>query len=291
MPSITPGLWLCPNCETLNPLTSLKCEVCGEDIPCDLRPPIIKSFKSSATTVRDNENLTVSWKTEYATFAYLNDVFVPSNGEKTILATEIICLRAVNANGRDERSLNITVLYIQEINDFTISKTEMEFGEKCKISWKPRNIKSVLFNGEAYDPNASISFQPKESGLYSVSFEGVNGTVIRKDFNIKIIYKPISINKLETDRDKVKKGKSCCIKWSSENVSYVTINGKRYNASDFCIIRPTEPITVHVKFHGLDGTETTRVVKIDVIQNNEWLITLIILLLILIGLLSFFALT
>ena len=46
-----PKLWLCPNCETLQPITQLTCEVCGESIPVEC----LLYFKKSSDIINDGE--------------------------------------------------------------------------------------------------------------------------------------------------------------------------------------------------------------------------------------------
>lgn len=139
-------LWLCQNCETLQPLTQLTCEVCGESIPVEFRKPVISEFKASAKQARENDRLVFSWKTDFAKYVFLNGIRVSANGTKEIPATEKVTLKVSNGNGSIEKSMNIKVTHALELNDFTVNENNNEFGKDCVVTCNGRNIKKCLMS-------------------------------------------------------------------------------------------------------------------------------------------------
>lgn len=261
MPSPKQKLWLCQNCETLNPLSSLSCEVCGDDIPCEFRPPFIKTFKSSSKVINSDENLTISWSTVNAKYVSLNGVRVAANGNKEILATENIILKASNPNGRVEKNIKIKVLYNFELLEFALSDEQILYGNQCLVKWKARNLKRVIFNGKDLKTDSAITLKPKKSSSYSIIFEGIDGSFIRKDFNIEVVYpKPlILLNKPEYGVI----GKTIHISWNTENVSHAIVDGKRYaEKSSIKWIYSKEEQSKIIEFYGLDGVPIQKEIRI-----------------------------
>lgn len=261
MPSAKHKLWLCQNCETLNPLSSQSCEVCGDKMPREFRPPIIKTFKSSSKVINNDENLTISWSTENAKYVSLNGVRVAANGKKEILATETIILKASNPNGKVEKKIDVKVLYNLELLEFTISDEQVLYGNQCLVTWKARNLKRVVFNGRERKPDSSITLKPKKSRSYSVIFEGFDGVTIQKDFNLEVVYpKPLILINMP---DYGEIGKTTQISWNTENVSHVIIDGKKYaEKSSIKWIYSKEEQCKIIAFYGLDGNPIYKEVRI-----------------------------
>ena len=262
MPKLFYNLWLCPNCETLNPQTLCTCEVCGEDMPAELRPPLIKTFTTSAKRVKDNELIIVSWETENAKYVSLNGVRVSTHGMKELPATESLILKATNTIGKIEKILNIEVLHVLEIYNFTVSNKKIKYGKKCKLSWKGNNIKRVLFEGSIYAASFPISFTPFESRKYSIVFEGTNDTKIVKDFYIDIIF-PEPIIKLDIP-EYGRIGETIKVIWETEYVKYVEIDGEKLpaNNASYEWIYGLDGDKKNILFYGLSGEYFTKEINI-----------------------------
>ena len=218
-----PKLWLCQNCETLHSLSQLTCEVCGEDIPMEFRQPIISAVKTSSKQVRDNEFIVISWNTNFAKYVSLNGIHVSAKGSQEIPATEKVTLKASNSNGSIEKSINIKVIHVLEIEEFSINDKNIQYGNDCIISWKGRNIKNVFFEGKELASEGSFAFKPKESSNYEVLFEGTDGDSTIKSFDIHVFY-PSPIINVKAPAF-AKNGEIVHVEWNTEHVSSVTIDG------------------------------------------------------------------
>ncbi len=216
-------LWLCQNCETLQPLTQLTCEVCGENIPVEFRKPVISEFKASAKQARENDRLVFSWKTDFAKYVFLNGIRVSANGTKEIPATKKVTLKVSNGNGSIEKSINIKVTHALELNDFTVNENNIEFGKDCVVTWNGRNIKKVSFEGKEFAPEGPIVFQPTESSDYVVLFVGVDGDTAKRSFAVHVFYPSPIININAPAFAKI--GEIIHVNWNTEYVSAVSIDG------------------------------------------------------------------
>ena len=215
-------LWLCQNCETLQPLTQLTCEVCGERIPVEFRKPVISEFKASAKQARENDRLVFSWKTDFAKYVFLNGIRVSANGKKEIPATNKVTLRVSNGNGSIEKSINIKVIHTLELNDFSVNEDNIEFGKECRVTWNGRNIKKVFFESKEFSPGGPIVFQPAESSDFVVLFEGVDGDKVKKSFAVHVFYPSPVIN--VNAPAFAKRGETIHVNWNTKYVSSVTID-------------------------------------------------------------------
>ncbi len=218
-----PKLWLCQNCETLQPFTRLTCEVCGEGIPMEFRKPVILEFKASAKQARENELIVFSWKTDFAKYVFLNGIRVSANGTKEIPATEKVTLKVSNSNGRIEKSINIKVIHALVLNDFSVNENNIQFGKDCIVTWNGHNIKKVSFGGKEYPSEGPIVFQPTESSDFVVLFIGVDGDTAKRSFAVHVFYPSPIIN--INAPGFAKKGETIHVNWNTEYVSSVTIDG------------------------------------------------------------------
>ncbi len=216
-------LWLCQNCETLQPLTQLTCEVCGESIPVEFRKPVISEFKASAKQARENDRLVFSWKTDFAKYVFLNGIRVSANGTKEIPATKKVTLKVSNGNGSIEKSINIKVTHALELNDFTVNENNIEFGKDCIVTWSGRNIKKVSFEGKEFSPEGPIVFQPTGSSDFVVLFVGVDGDTAKRSFAVHVFYPSPIININAPAFAKI--GEIIHVNWNTEYVSFVKIDG------------------------------------------------------------------
>ena len=137
--------WICPNCETANPLTMENCEVCGREIPISYRPPIIRSFELSEPSTSSNV-ITLQWRTEYATTAMINGHNVPVSGSTYLDVAEEYQLIVTNTNGTTTRTLHVEYP-LPKIHSFTCSPKKYLHGDKIHISWDVENYTQIFLDG------------------------------------------------------------------------------------------------------------------------------------------------
>lgn len=219
---IASNLWVCPNCETENPLTLEKCEVCDFDMPLEFRPPKVRLFQSSAKVVNDVDIITLSWETEYANYVSLNGVRVSASGSKELPAREEYVLKAKNDVDTVEKSIKIDVRYPLEISSFNVESEEVKVENACNIQWEGRNVSSILLDDERYPVASPISFVPTRSGKHVISYVGKDGIIIKKEFNVSIVYPKPRIKLVAPDYAIPEKMVS--IEWDTKYIDYVSID-------------------------------------------------------------------
>ena len=131
MPSAKQKLWLCQNCETLQPITQLTCEVCGEGIPVEC----LLNFKTSSDIINDGKEypfvdlgLSVLWakynlgamkESEHGDYLTWNDIH--ENSLFSVCSTEMCKIDIYNyyKNQKVLLSSRFSDIRMPSLQDFT----------------------------------------------------------------------------------------------------------------------------------------------------------------------------
>lgn len=226
----------------------------------NLRPKV-KSFEVSKELVTDADIVTLSWSTKNATYVTLNGVRVAANGSKELPAKEKYVLRTKNDVDIIEKSIKIKVKYPLVISSFVVKDENVVAEKACSIQWEGRNVASILLDNEEYPVKSPISFVPAESGKHEVKFIGKDGSVIKKEFEVKVVYPDPQI-KINVPPF-AKLGQKVSIRWETAYVDYVVVDGVVLQKDDsYQWTYNKDARTKTLLLYGLDGKEHQKEVKI-----------------------------
>lgn len=213
--------WICPNCESENPLTLERCEVCDTEIPSSYRLPVIVSFEL-ASPITNFDFASIRWNSNYGASAVLNGKEVPVSGCLEFVAEEDYKLEVFNKNGSTVKRLTIDYP-VPEIHSFTSSCGDKGLlGKDITLSWVIENYNKVLLNGKDVTGQSSHHLKLASSSQYIL--EVWNGSkVIRKSIRVEAFSAPhVS---LSCNKTKLHKGKkeSVTLSWGVQNSLKITL--------------------------------------------------------------------
>ncbi|KPA09876.1 sugar-binding protein [Candidatus Magnetomorum sp. HK-1] len=243
-------------------------------IGCGGQGPSV-SISSTPSTIQLGQSAVLTWSSQDADSVSINNGVGTVEPRGTIVVTPYrtttYTISGVNANGKDESSVTVTVIHSENapMVNITADPISIHPGEESFLKVTTINAYSVIIdNGIGEVPvNYTTTVRPAVTTTYTVSAIGPGGTSTAS-VTINVMSPPPSAN-ITANPISIKPGESSFLEWSYANAHTVSIqpgigDGTQLKSLE---VSPKITTTYIITAVGPGGTATARV---TVIVSNEY---------------------
>ncbi|MBF0451455.1 MAG: hypothetical protein HQK75_12190 [Candidatus Magnetomorum sp.] len=243
-------------------------------IGCGGQGPSV-SISSTPETIQLGESAVLTWSTQDADSISINNGVGTVGPRGTTVVTPFrtttYIISAVNADGKSESSVTVTVIHSESTPSVSITANPISIhpGETSVLAWSTGNAYSVIIdNGIGNVPvNYSITVRPPVTTTYTISAIGPGGT---STASVTInVMSTAPVANITANPTSIKPGETSFLEWSYGNAHTVTIepgigDGTQVKSMQ---VSPKKTTTYIITAVGTGGTATARV---TIIVSNEY---------------------
>lgn len=233
----------------------------------------------SPSKIRKGESATLSWNSENASSASLNNGIgsVSVDGSRTVSPDNTTTYTAtfVGSGGTVTCSKTI-VVETEEVKkeptcSLNASDTRVERGDKVKLTWSSQNTSGGRITGGVGDVGeiGTAHVYPRETTTYTGTFYGDNGDDVVCKVKVMVEEEEDESDlwcRLTVSDETIERGDKVKLSWDSRDAKYGKINNGigRVDESGSEYVYPSDDTTYIATFYGEDDDEVVCKAKVEV---------------------------
>lgn len=194
-----------------------------------LSKPEISFFKSDKEKILENTAFNLFWEVKNAKSVSISNIgkVDPTGNIEKLIAKTPYKIIAENDLGKEELSLNITVLPLPKIKEFRSKQQKIEFGKETQLVWDIENAEKVELhyagNMEVVANRGDKTISPTDHTNYKLIITALDGiTKEEKEITIQV-FKRVEIKRFASDLEFVVESLPIKLSWDIENASTIII--------------------------------------------------------------------